>query len=67
MLFGFWIAGQLTNAFALSTGGHEWRTIWLYPAGFAIVVAVLFALMFKNEVVARQSPTPKGSPVRSHG
>jgi nucleoside transporter len=67
MLVGFWIAGQLTNAFAQSAGGHEWRTIWLFPAGFAMVVAVLFALLFKNEVVAKQSPMPKGSPVRSHG
>ena len=66
MLFGFWIAGQLTNAFALDGGGHEWRSIWLYPAAFATVVAVLFALLFKNEVVAYKS-APTGTPVRDHG
>jgi nucleoside transporter len=50
MLFGFWIAGELTNAFALDVG-HDWRSIWLYPAAFAAAVAVAFALLFRNEVV----------------
>jgi nucleoside transporter len=66
MLFGFWIAGLLTNAFALDGGGHEWRSIWLYPAAFAALVAVLFALLFKNEVVAYKS-APTTTPVRDHG
>jgi nucleoside transporter len=66
MLFGFWIAGLLTNAFALDGGGHEWRSIWLYPAAFATVVAVLFALLFKNEVVAYK-PAPTSTPARDHG
>jgi len=67
MLIGFWVAGRLTDAFALEAG-HDWRSIWLYPAGFAVVVAVLFALMFKNEVVSyKQAPKPQGSPVRDHG
>jgi MFS family permease len=50
MLFGFWIAGALTNAFALDAG-HDWRSIWIYPAVFAAAVAVAFALLFRNEVV----------------
>jgi nucleoside transporter len=50
MLFGFWIAGELTNAFALDAG-HDWRSIWIYPAVFAAAVAVAFALLFRNEVV----------------
>ena len=68
MLIGFWIAGQLTDAFAIQGGGHDWRSIWLYPAAFAALVAVLFGLLFKNEVVAYQ-PAPKatGSPARDHG
>lgn len=65
MLIGFWVAGQLTAAFAIE-GGHDWRSIWIYPAGFAAVVAVLFALLFKNEVVAYKSE-PTGTPVRDHG
>ena len=65
MLFGFWVAGELTAAFAID-GGHDWRSIWLYPAAFAALVAVLFALLFKNEVVAYKS-APSGTPVRDHG
>jgi nucleoside transporter len=66
MLIGFWVAGQLTDAFALGDGGHDWRSIWLYPAAFAGLVAILFALLFRNEVVAYK-PAPTGSAVRDHG
>jgi nucleoside transporter len=51
MLVGFWIAGELTAVFALADG-HDWRSIWIYPAAFAAVVAVAFALLFRNEVLA---------------
>jgi nucleoside transporter len=50
MLVGFWIAGELTAAFAVD-GGHVWRSIWIYPAAFAIVVAALFGWLFRNEVL----------------
>jgi MFS family permease len=66
MLFGFWIAGELTNAFAVD-GGHEWRSIWLYPAAFAALVAVLFGVLFKNEVVAYRGAPAAAAPVRDHG
>jgi nucleoside transporter len=66
MLIGFWVAGQLTDAFALDGGAHDWRSIWLYPAAFAGLVAVLFALLFKNEVVAYKS-APTTTPARDHG
>ena len=62
MLIGFWVAGQLTDAFAIEDGGHDWRSIWLYPAAFAALVAVLFGLLFKNEVVAYQ-PAPKATAI----
>jgi nucleoside transporter len=65
MLIGFWVAGQLTAAFA-TEGGHDWSTIWLYPAAFAVVVAVLFALLFRNEAVAYKN-APTSTPVRDHG
>ena len=65
MLIGFWVAGQLTAAFAIE-GGHNWRSIWIYPAGFAALIAVLFGLLFRNEVVAYKS-APTSTPVRDHG
>jgi nucleoside transporter len=50
MLAGFWIAGQIANRYVLP-GGHDWAGIWLFPAAFALAVAVLFALVFRNERV----------------
>ena len=48
MLIGFFIAGRITDAYA-DGALHDWRTIWLYPAAFAAVVFVLFALTFRDE------------------
>lgn len=51
MLIGFWIAGKITDTYLLEDATHTWETIWMYPAGFALVVFLLFALVFKNEKV----------------
>ncbi len=51
MLIGFWIAGKITDAYLTMDGGHLWETIWMYPAGFALIVLLLFTLLFKNEKI----------------
>ncbi|WP_250458952.1 MFS transporter [Microbulbifer litoralis] len=51
MLIGFWIAGWVTDLYALD-GGHAWRNIWLLPAAFSLVVFTLFAALFRSEAVA---------------
>jgi nucleoside transporter len=55
MLIGFWVAGQISDAYLLSDGSHDWTNIWLLPAAFALVVMGLFALFFKNEKIAYKS------------
>jgi len=50
MLGGFYIAGLITDANVVGQG-HDWTTIWQMPALFAVVVFVLFALLFKNESI----------------
>ena len=55
MLIGFWTAGKITDAYLTADGGHFWNTIWLYPAGFAFLVMVLFAVLFKNEKISYEN------------
>lgn len=55
MLIGFWVAGQISDAYLLSDDSHDWTNIWLLPAAFALVVMGLFALFFKNEKIAYKS------------
>jgi len=53
MMVGFWVAGIITDSFIEvdRAGNHDWRSIWKFPAGFAFVVMLLFALFFKNEKI----------------
>lgn len=48
MLIGFAVAGQVTASHS-QAGAVDWQQIWLFPAGFAAVVLVLFVLLFKGE------------------
>ena len=55
MLIGFWVAGKISTAYLINDGKHLWQTIWLYPAGFALTVFILFAIFFKTEKIDYQS------------
>lgn len=48
MLIGSIISGPIVDAFKTADGGHNWQTIWLIPAGIALVVLLLFLLLFKE-------------------
>src|SRR4030095_308934 len=37
MLIGFQIAGAITDTYA-GAGAHDWRRIWLFPAGIAALI-----------------------------
>lgn len=49
MLIGTIISGKIVDAWKLGEQQHDWKTIWLIPAGIALVVLVLFILLFKND------------------
>lgn len=53
MLIGFSVAGAISDAYN-STAGHDWKMIWIIPAGIAAAVFLLFLLFFrdKNNVAA---------------
>jgi len=49
MLIGSIISGPIVEAFKTADGGHNWQSIWLIPAGIALVVLLLFLLLFKEK------------------
>ncbi len=51
MLIGFWIAGQVTDMYALGENEHNWYSVWRVPSIFALVVTLVFAVLFKNEKI----------------
>ncbi|WP_421877467.1 nucleoside permease [Marinoscillum sp.] len=51
MLIGFWVAGQITDYFVVD-GGHAWESIWMFPAGFAVLVFIIFGIAFKKEDIS---------------
>lgn len=53
MLIGSFLSGAIVGAYAIldesgKAVGHAWHTIWLIPAGMALLILVLFALLFKE-------------------
>ncbi len=54
MLIGFWVAGFISNYFVTEEGFHSWKSIWLLPAGFSVVVLLLFMALFKREQINSQ-------------
>jgi MFS family permease len=48
MLIGFYIAGLISDSYN-SSAGHDWKMIWLIPAGIAGVVFLLFILFFRDQ------------------
>nr|WP_231885007.1 nucleoside permease [Alteromonas stellipolaris] len=51
MLIGFAVAGKITDEYTTATS-HSWQDIWLFPAGFAAVVLIIFLMLFKSEKVS---------------
>ena len=50
MLIGFRFAGYITDQH-INGNGHLWEQIWMYPAGFALGVLLLFLIIFKDEKI----------------
>ena len=59
MLIGFSVAGSISDRFNVN-GQHDWFQIWIYPAAFAAVIMVLFALLFRNETITYEGRQSHG-------
>jgi len=47
--FGGIISGQVIDAFFTHNGVRDWHNIWLSFAGYALVIAIAFAILFKHK------------------
>ena len=54
MLIGFYVAGLITDAYIIEDESHDWTSIWIFPAVFALVVMFLFAIFFKKEQIEKE-------------
>jgi NHS family xanthosine MFS transporter len=47
--FGGIISGQVIDAFFTHDGVRDWHNIWLSFAGYALVIAIAFSVLFKHK------------------
>jgi len=47
MMIGSLISGPIVDAY-ITSGGHNWQSIWLIPGAIAVVVVILFLFLFKE-------------------
>jgi nucleoside transporter len=47
MYIGFWFAGLVAEHYK-TADGHDWKSIWMVPAGIAMIVTLLFLVFFKD-------------------
>ncbi len=60
MLIGSLVSGPIVDAYK-TANGHDWKSIWLIPAGIAAVVVILFALLFRDKNQASTVQTNSGT------
>jgi nucleoside transporter len=49
-LIGAYVSGAIVKSYTIPAGGHDWRHIWLVPATMAVVVLLVFAVLFRPAV-----------------
>jgi len=57
-LFGFWAAGWISDHYEplkATSVAEFWKNVWLVPAGFSLLVMVIFAILFKPEKIEQKS------------
>lgn len=48
MLIGFAVAGWITDNYKTAEGTINWEMVWIIPAGIALAVFLIFALLFTD-------------------
>ena len=47
--FGGLLSGYVIDEFFTHNGSRDWHNIWLSFAGYSLIIAILFAIMFKHK------------------
>lgn len=55
MLIGFWVAGHVSDYYA-TPEGHQWQSIWLFPALFSLGVVLVFVFAFRDARKSGMAP-----------
>ncbi|MBN6775968.1 nucleoside permease [Pseudomonas granadensis] len=55
MLIGFWVAGHVSDYYA-TPEGHQWQSIWLFPAFFSLGVVLVFMFAFRDARKSGMAP-----------
>jgi nucleoside transporter len=53
---GAFVSGRVADAHVLSSGGHDWRAIWMVPAAGAFIVFIIFAAAFRPAIDRSRVP-----------
>jgi len=55
---GFYIgtiaSGKIVDMYVLGDNLHDWKMIWLMPAGFSLFVLIFFAFFFKDRLMSEK-------------
>ena len=57
MFVGSWLSGAIVQRYTIGglaeSAGHDWRSIWLFPAIMSVVILVLFLATFSDRAGER--------------
>ena len=58
LLIGAWLSGDVVEHFTLGQSTHLWTSIWFVPAGLALAILIVFALLFRPPAAERSANSP---------
>lgn len=58
MLIGFAVAGWITDNYKTVDGATNWEMVWIIPAGIALAVFLIFALLFNDKNKTEEAVSP---------
>ena len=67
MLIGNQVFGRLVTRYTGEDGAVAWQTVWAIPAGFALLVLIVFVLLFRGKATADAETVEDHAPDSGEG